>query len=261
MRKRIQLYVNTTKEEAIALAEQVKLELINQEYNVVERNADIIIGFGGDGTLLHLLRESNYNISAEYIGVNCGTLGFLQDFNITNVKEFVKRIPIYVPQHLRFITLEVEKDGKKYRHTALNEFVIKDSQDRTFRSKISVMDEFLENYVGSGMIFSTPTGSTALNLSAGGAIIHPKLECIQITPREAIANSKMHCLSKSICIPGRYDVLLKPNSNSEVTIYADLESVYVGLYDNIRIYYRKDGLKVLKDGADCFIKTIREKLI
>lgn len=261
MKKRVQLYVNLTKPEALSLSEKVKAELISQGYNVVEEDPDIIIGFGGDGTLLQLLREHDYNLSASYIGVNCGTLGFLQYFNVNNIKVFVERIPMYVPQRLSCIQIEIAVGEKKYTYKALNEFVIQDSEDKTFRTQVDVMFDFLENYVGSGMIFSTPTGSTALNLSAGGSIVHPRLQCLQITPREAIANSKMHCLAKSICIPANYDVHLKPNSESPVKIYADGKRVYTGSYDSIWIYYRLDSITVLRDMCDSFIKTIREKLI
>lgn len=261
MYERIQLYVNTTKKEAVKLAEKVKEELIRQGHKVVEKYPTLIIGFGGDGTLLNLLRENNYEIDAMYIGVNCGTLGFLQHFNVKDVEEFVKNIPNYKAQTLRFIGLNFIANHTTHEYCALNEFVIQDEEDKTFRTKVSVEGEFLENYVGSGMIFSTPTGSTALNLSAGGCIVHPQMETIQITPREAIANSKMHCLSKSICIPSEYSVKLQPNSDNEVKIYADGQRVYTGPYKDLFVYYKKIGLTVLMDEKDSFIKTIREKLI
>ena len=259
--RRVQLYVNTTKKEAVKLAEKIREELIKQGYKVVEKYPTLIIGFGGDGTLLNLLRENNYEIDEMYIGVNCGTLGFLQHFNVKNVEEFVKNIPNYKSQTLRFIGLNFVANHTAYAYSALNEFVIQDAEDKTFRTKVSVEGEFLENYVGSGMIFSTPTGSTALNLSAGGCIVHPQMETIQITPREAIANSKMHCLSKSICIPSEYSVKLHPNSDNEVKIYADGQKVYTGPYNNLFVYYRKVGLTVLMDEKDSFITTIRKKLI
>ena len=261
MYERVQLYVNTTKKEAVKLAEKVKEELIKQGYKVVEKYPTLIIGFGGDGTLLNLLRENNYEIEAQYIGVNCGTLGFLQHFNVNDVTEFVRNIPNYKAQTLRFIGLNFIANHTTHAYCALNEFVIQDAEDKTFRTKVSIEGEFLENYVGSGMIFSTPTGSTALNLSAGGCIVHPQMETIQITPREAIANSKMHCLSKSICIPSVYSVNLQPNSDNEVKIYADGQRVYTGPYEDLFVYYRNVGLTVLMDEKDCFIKTIREKLI
>ena len=157
--------------------------------------------------------------------------------------------------------MEIELSGTKYTFKALNDIVIQDSEDKTFRTKVSIENELLEDYVGTGLIFSTPTGSTALNLSAGGCILHPSIEAIQITPREAIANSKMHCLSKSICLPTGFDITLKPNNNSYVKICCDGQKVYVGSYDTIRVYYSETGMIKLKDRKDNFIKTIREKLI
>ena len=261
MKRKVQLYVNSTKAEAEKLSQLINKELIAQGYEVVEDNADIVIGLGGDGTLLHFLKENNYKTSACYIGVNCGTLGFLQDFNVADVRGFVKNIPLYVKQHLRFVVIEIEVSGIKYTFKALNEFVIQDLHDKTFRSELSVGDELLENFVGSGFIFSTPTGSTALNLSAGGCILHPDLEAIQITPREAIANSKIHCLSKSICVPKGLDIILKPNSNDYIKVYSDGQKLHAGPYEKIRIYYSDEGMLKLKDRKDSFIKTIREKLI
>ena len=262
MKKTVQLYANSTKLDACRRAERISAELIKQGYQIVEENADIVIGFGGDGTLLHFLRQNNYQTSSKYIGVNCGTLGFLQDFNVTNERMFVEMLPTYVEQHLRFICIEIEVAGNKRRYKALNEFTIQDSQDRSFRTSVSIGGEYLESFVGTGLVFSTPTGSTALNLSAGGCILYPGIEAIQMTPREAIANSKMHCLSKSICLPKGIDITLMPNNSGEVKIYSDGENVYTGCYDNIRVYYSSsEGLIKLKDENDSFIKTIKEKLI
>lgn len=261
MAKKIQLYVNSTKEDAIKLSKKIGEELIDQGYELVSSNADIVMGFGGDGTLLHFLRKSDYTSRAKYIGINCGTLGFLQDFHIDNVKQFVSDIPFYIKQVLRYVVVEVEMGGKKYIYKALNEFTIQDAQDKSFRTQVIIGGEDLENFVGTGLIFATPTGSTALNLSAGGCILHPDIEAIQITPREAIANSKIHCLSKSICIPRGKDIILKPNNNEQIKIYSDAEKVYIGPYDSIRIYYSDEGVTKLKDKKDSFIKTIREKLI
>ncbi len=261
MKEKVRLYVNSTKAIAITLSEFIKEELKLQGYTIVEAEADIVIGFGGDGTLLHFLRQNNYDMKAKYIGINCGTLGFLQDFNVDDVKKFVTNIPMYVEQVLQFIVIEIESRGQKKEYKALNEFVIQDALDKSFRSTMSVENEFLENFVGTGLIFSTPTGSTAINLSAGGCIIHPNIDMIQITPREAIANSKMHCLSKSICIPKDFDITLTPSSTEHIKVYSDGEKVYEGPYNKVRVYYSKQGMLKLKDKKDSFIKTIREKLI
>ena len=261
MKEKIRLYVNSTKTYAKELAEQVKKELIKRKYKIVEDNEDIVIGFGGDGTLLHFLRENDYETCAKYVGVNCGTLGFMQDFNVKDASLFVENLPTYVEQTLRFIALELEVNGEKTSYKALNEFVIQDDCNKSFRTAMSVGEEFLENFVGTGLIFATPIGSTALNLSAGGCIVHPDIQTIQITPREAIANSKMHCLAKSICVPGNFDIILKPNNDECIKIISDGEVIYMGVYNSIRIYYSNDNMIKLRDRKDNFVKTIREKLI
>lgn len=258
---KIQLYVNNTKPEAIKLANELKKALISSKYEIVESNADIVIGFGGDGTLLHFLKENHYSVQAKYIGINCGTLGFLQNFNLKNVQEFVNSLPFLVEQRLKLIQLQLRYGRRLISFRALNEFIIQDGNDKTFRTKLSINDELLENFVGTGLIFSTPTGSTALNLSAGGCVVHPSIEAIQITPREAIANSKMHCLSKSICIPKGYNITLYPNSSETIKIYCDGEKIYSDKYDEINIYYSDYYLTKLTSKKDTFIKTIREKLI
>lgn len=83
----------------------------------------------------------------------------------------------------------------------LNEFSLRDIMYKSLKTSVYVDNEKLEDFVGTGIVFSTLTGSTALNLSIGGAIIYQNLEAIQMTPREAITNSKIHALNKSICIP------------------------------------------------------------
>jgi len=261
MKEKVQLYVNSSKLEAEHLAAAIKDALVSNGFTIVEKNGDIVIGFGGDGTLLHFLRQNYYNVHAKYIGINCGTLGFLQNFNVDDANNFVRSIPLFIEQQLRFIEIEIEYCGNSIFFKALNEFIIQDENDKTFRTTINISNEFLENYVGTGMIFSTPTGSTALNLSAGGCIVHPDIEAIQVTPREAIANSKMHCLSKSICIPKGFDITLFPTSTDTIKIYSDGEKVYNGKYDKIRVCYSNNCLLKLTNKQDNFIKTIREKLI
>ena len=108
MLKNVELFVNNTKPKAIELSGKVKDSLQKYGYNIIESadsNEDIVIGFGGDGTLLKWLSSKNYKTEAKYIGINCGTLGFLQDFDVSDVQEFVKNIPNFIQQRLNFVSL------------------------------------------------------------------------------------------------------------------------------------------------------------
>lgn len=260
--KKVRLYVNTTKPAALVKAKSISRQLRRFGYLEVDKDEDIVIGLGGDGTLFHLLQESNYNVNAKYIGVNCGTLGFLQDFDAEDITSFVASIPHYVEQKLNFVCLEIKSCKESKKFYALNEFSLQDVERKTFKTNVFVAGEKLEDYVGTGIVFSTATGSTALNLSAGGAILHPSIKAIQMTPREAIVNSKMHSLSKSICFPMGMDIVLHPTlENKEIVIISDGKEVYSGAYDSIRITYSDRGITKLKKFKDSFTKTIREKLI
>lgn len=259
--KKVQLYVNSSKEKAKRFSETISKELVKNGYEIVRDNPDIIIGFGGDGTLLNLLHEKNYDIKARYIGINCGTLGFMQDFEVLDVEAFVKNISSYIQQKIYFLEIEVINGSERKIFNGLNEFNVQSSNDKSFRTRVEIQNEVLEEYIGTGLIFSSPTGSTAQNLSAGGSIIYPELDIIQITPREAIVNREMHCLSKSICIPSNISISLTPNNDDEIKIYSDGIAVYIGKYERINIYYSNSNITKLTDKQNSFVRKIREKLI
>ena len=264
MLKNIELYANTKKDKALSLLSKLRDFLITSGYTLsYDKNTkpDLVIGLGGDGTLLHWLNNNNYDTNAKYIGINCGTLGFLQDFEVIDIKNFVDNIPNYVERRLHFVKLEVIKDNNKYSFFALNDFKISADNCKALRSQVKINNEILENFVGTSLIFSSPTGSTANNLSAGGSIICPELETIQMTPSEATINSKLRSLSKSICFPKEYFINLEPITSDKIKIMADGNVVFVGNYSQITISYSDEYITKLTDTKNNYIKKIREKLI
>ena len=132
--KRVELYVNSTKQKAIMLSNQIQEELLKSGYEIVREAPDIIIGFGGDGTLLNLLRERTYSLGAKYIGINCGTLGFMQDFEVTDIHQFVQDIPNYIQQKINLISLEAINGKEKKVFNALNDFNIQNKNKLNARA-------------------------------------------------------------------------------------------------------------------------------
>lgn len=261
MIKTFSLYVNNEKSKALEICKKVKKELTTEGYILNDETPDVVIGFGGDGTLLRWLSLCKYNTRSKYIGVNCGTLGFMQDFDIRDPKEFVKNIPNYDEQRVYFAKLEVENRNKKYEFYSVNEFNLMNNMDKSFRASVYIADEFLENFVGTGLIFCTPTGSTAHNISSVGSIIYPDIEMIQMTPSEAIVNRKIRCLPKSICIPKGIDITLKPDSDSSIKIISDGINVYDGEFEKVTVSYSNRCMIKLTDRKNSFIRKVREKLI
>lgn len=261
MLNKVKLFVNSSKDKAFLLSELVKKELASNGYEITDVNPDIVIGFGGDGTLLRWLNSENYLLESKYIGVNCGTLGFMQDFEIQDVKEFVKNIPNYAEQKIPFISIEIIKGKNKIICNAINDFNTLNGDDKSFRVDVNIGNEFLETFAGTGLIFASPTGSTAHNLSSIGSIVYPTMEVIQITPQEAIVNSKIRCLPKSICIPKGVNISLTPVNDDKIKIISDGIKVYHDTFDKINIYYSDMYMTKLTNPTDNFIQKVREKLI
>ncbi len=155
--------------------------LIFMEDEQAFKECDAIITIGGDGTLLRVARQSlSYN--KPILGVNVGTLGFLATLepnelhllkNIIDGDYFIDKRSI----------LEIELDGDNEKKMVLNDFVIgKASVLHTVGVKIYCDDVLVNDYIGDGVIISTPTGSTAYSLSAGGPILDAKVSGIVVTP-------------------------------------------------------------------------------
>lgn len=153
-------------------------------------NIDCAIVLGGDGTIIQTANElMTYDIPI--LGVNLGTLGFLAEIEKHNVAEALDRLFMgdYKIENRIMIKGDVFRSSKietlKENMTgyALNDIVItRKGFSRIINLGIYVNDELVDNFLGDGVIISTPTGSTAYNLSAGGPIIIPRANVVVITP-------------------------------------------------------------------------------
>jgi NAD+ kinase len=151
----------------------------------VVRDANFAIVFGGDGTILSAARDLS-SVSVPVIGVNVGRLGFLAEFSIEELKELFDKVTSDAALIEKRMMLKCTITGKtreKLSSTAINDVVITAGPNYNMVDlKISVSGQNLADCVSDGLIISTPTGSTAYNLSAGGPILSADLSAIVITP-------------------------------------------------------------------------------
>ncbi len=156
----------------------------------VLKKCDFAIVFGGDGSIISTARIVS-EASVPVVGVNVGKLGFLAEFSVGELEEFFPRLTKgTVPIDRRMmLSCRVFTDGKKdgraekFGSAAINDiFITAGPPFRTVELKILVDGQPLAGCVSDGLIISTPTGSTAYNLSAGGPIVSPKMEAMVITP-------------------------------------------------------------------------------
>lgn len=227
--------------------------------NDVGRQANVVFSFGGDGTLLrtaHAVSPSDTPL----VGVNIGRLGFLADVEHNQVSRAVDALERGDYRISSRMVLEVDAAGRNLgRNWALNECVINRSGAAgLLRIAVTVNEEPLNTYWADGLIFSTPTGSTAYSLSAGGPILMPETGVVIITPIAA------HTLSvRPVVLP------------ATATIHAEVrnpERPYVFAVDGVSTEFKEPAISftvrraahsvnlVKLDGSHVF-NTLRRKLM
>jgi NAD+ kinase len=145
------------------------------------KGCDACCVIGGDGTLLGVVRGAA-EADIPVIGVNQGSLGFLTTFSADEARAHFAALLRGDYRLARRALLDC-KTGPRRRDVALNDVLVKDARpSRIVRLAVFANDKFVTEYTCDGLIFSTPTGSTAYNLAAGGPIIHPQADVIAMTP-------------------------------------------------------------------------------
>lgn len=205
MIKKVLIYSNDKpqslelKDELIKKMKETSIQLVGKE-----EAPDFIISIGGDGTLLSAFHEFNHSInSARFIGIHTGHLGFYTDWQSFEIEEVIQGILESKGESVSYPLLKVEmtlEDGSKKTRLALNEFSVR-SFKGTMVCEVYIKEHFFETFRGDGLCVSTPTGSTGLNKSLGGAVIHPRLDAIQLTEMASVNNRVYRTLSSPIIIP------------------------------------------------------------
>ncbi len=146
---------------------------------------ELMIVLGGDGTLLSVARLIE-NRDVPILGVNLGGLGFLTEVTLSEVFVTLEKIfqAEYTPDNRLMIRAQVFRQGERVVSSyCLNDTVIsKGVLARMIRLEVSINEQFVTSLRGDGLILSTPTGSTAYSLSAGGPIINPSVDAMVFTP-------------------------------------------------------------------------------
>ena len=156
---------------------------VTSKYPVPEslfEGIDLCTVVGGDGTLLGVVEAASAR-NIPVLGVNLGRLGFIASFSPDNIKDHFGAIleGRFNCRNLSILTCLGCAGGSVY---ALNDIVIKARSSRLIRLEVYSEDEHMNTYHADGLIFSTPTGSTAYTLSAGGPIVHPSAKVLVVTP-------------------------------------------------------------------------------
>lgn len=236
-------------------------ELVNNNFKIVDSNFDLAISIGGDGTFLKMLHENEFNSNLYYIGINTGTLGYLPEIDPDNIISFINKLNnnAFKWQELCYIKTKVFINDNAIEYYALNEIVLRNSDLGVLQTKIDINNHFLEDFAGDGLILSTPTGSTAYNMSLNGAIIDNSLKAYSLMPIASINNRVFKTIPNALILPNETKVSLTFLNKTNILLMNDGKKNEL---DNVwRIDYKMAcSIKLLTVSNDNFIDILNKKI-
>lgn len=182
------------------------IDIMGMEFDALCKHVDALVTLGGDGTLISAVRRSfKYNIPV--LGVYAGSLGFLADVNLDELDEFVNNMvngKVRIDERSVLEVRVVSASGERKMY-ALNDMVLtRPSVSNMIHIETLVDSKAFNTYYGDGVIVSTPTGSTAYNVSAGGPVLFPLSKVFVLTP------ICPHSLTqRPVVLPGEFSIEMK----------------------------------------------------
>ncbi len=249
-------------------AHKIKVLLVDYSANMIGtldgidfkemcEKSDFLVSLGGDGTLLSLVRKS-YGHHKPVVGINAGTLGFLADVRIAEVDVFLDNLLIgnyRIDDRMMIDGYIQTADGRQKFH-AFNDVVItRPSISHMVKIDASVDGEWFNTYRGDGLIISTPTGSTAYNLAAGGPVIYPLTQAFIMTPIAA------HSLTqRPMVLPSNFTIDFSSPDDKVIVMVDGQDGYEMMAGDVLLINGAQIGAKLLHKKERNYFSVLREKL-
>jgi len=279
--KRVAIFVNKQRKEAVKWAEiasqklktdgaeccatQDVIELFNEDVqstiisvkeSEIEKFADVIFTFGGDGTMLSVARKM-INHDLPLLGFNVGRLGFLAEFSVAELDKTLEDVKNGNYRVVDRAVIETTIDGRTIY--ALNDFVVeKDNTPKMIGVKTYTDEHFVGEYRANGVILSTPTGSTAYSLSCSGPIIAPSTNVFCITPISP------HTMTlRPLVVPDSIEIsfTISDTEGNAVLIADGFQEHTLALNDKIVIKKSDKVIKLIKPKGSSYFDLLREKLL
>jgi NAD+ kinase len=224
----------------------------------------MIVVLGGDGTLLGMAgRIAQTNADIPILGVNFGSLGFLTEVTLpellASLESAIDGMAQTEPRMMLHVT--VDAGGRRLvDRVVLNDVVVtQGALSRIIELSVTVDGEFMMRVKADGLIIASPTGSTAYNLSAGGPIVHPRVDGLTITP---IAPHTL--TNRPVVVPGSSEIRIQPlNAHEHLEVFATFDGqALVPLKDDHIVTVRRAErpLRLIRASARGYFQVLREKL-
>jgi NAD+ kinase len=234
------------------------------ERDELPRHVDMIVVLGGDGTLLGTagcIAQANSDIPI--LGVNFGSLGFLTEVTLPEIFSSLESAVNGTAQTEARMMLHVVVNAAGRQlidRIVLNDVVVtQGALSRIIELSVSVDGEFMMRVKADGLIIASPTGSTAYNLSAGGPIVHPRVDGLTITP---IAPHTL--TNRPVVVPGSSEIRIQPLMTADqIEVFAtfDGQALLPLKHDHTVIVHRAARpLRLIRASTRGYFQVLREKL-
>ncbi len=224
------------------------------------KTMDLAVVIGGDGTMLNIARTLAPH-QIPLVGVNQGRLGFLTDLSLENMQDSMAAMlqGYYVTEERLLLSARVlRRDIEVFSGLAFNEVVVhRNHVSSMVEFEVRIDGEYLYNQRADGLIVSTPTGSTAYALSAGGPILHPSLDVLALVPicPHSLSNRPIIVKSSSVL-----EILM--HRTGDIRVRYDSHTNYdLQLHDKIIVTRHPEPVCLLHPLGHSYYNTLREKLL
>lgn len=247
------IFYKSYKKSASDYVELIKSHIDGNRHTYDDNNPDYVIVVGGDGTFLSAVHHYRNKLrEVTFINFRRGFTSFYLDFDDTDLVRLNDLLDGKCDYVTALPLLKAHVGTKKYY--ALNEFTI-GSFMKASGFEIYINDYYLESTYGSGLLITTPYGSSGYNKSLGGALLDPRTETFELTEIASIQSKKYKSLASSVVLKKDTVLTIKYIDTHPLTLTFDNQTVELETLDTMSVQYSKKQIRVLsKEGCTFFDK-------
>lgn len=233
------------------------IDIMGQPFDMMCKTCDFLVTIGGDGTLISAVRRSYY-YQLPVLGIHAGKLGFLADLDFSELDGFIQKMLLgecRIDQRAMLQATITTKNGVS-QIVAFNDIVLtRPSISKMIHLETSVEGRAFNTYYGDGVVISTPTGSTAYNLSAGGPVMFPLTNVFSLTP------ICPHSLTqRPVVLPGHFEIEITTPDASALVIVDGQDMVEITDKDTVTIKLASGTAQLIHRKEFNYFEVLKEKL-
>lgn len=261
---RVLIFANVRERDRTTKDRLVKLLEDRGIHEVEDESADLVVSIGGDGTFLEAVRRYRH-LELPFVGVNTGSLGFLQEVDREHVEQLVDALASgsFTLDAYPLLKTRVHCVDEDLVFHALNDVVVERRGTRTIRVELSIDGFDCGKVLGDGIIVAAPVGSTAYASAAGGSVVHPQAPVFQLVPLNPHDSQIYKSIRTSLILPAQSSVriTMDPEKIRESRVVIDGSEVDVSGMVYTELEISDETLPIVKLGESSFWRRLFTKIL